>query len=147
MGGVGMIAVGTIGVPAIGTLQDMSFNRAVAVAAPEIHKEVAAEKTDGQFFNYQFIDKAKVASANLTEEQRKELTTIEGNKASAWQNRRPPATMCVCYFILIAYFQSKGGYSAESAPATPPKTKSLPVAYPPRWKPRDRFKTEAERCG
>jgi hypothetical protein len=115
MGGVGMIAVGTIGGPAIGTLQDMSFNRAVAVAAPEVHKEVAAEKTDGQFFNYQFIDKAKVASANLSADQREQLTTIEGDtKQSALSKIAVlPATMCVCYLILIAYFQTKGGYQAE----------------------------------
>ncbi len=115
MGGVGMIAVGTIGGPAIGTLQDMSFNHAVAVAAPEVHKEVAAEKTDGQFFNYQFVDKAKVASANLSAEQREELTTIEGDtKQSALSKIAVlPATMCVCYLILIAYFQTKGGYQAQ----------------------------------
>jgi hypothetical protein len=115
MGGVGMIAVGTIGGPAIGTLQDMTFNRAVAVAAPEIHKEVVAEKTDGQFFNYQFIDKAKVAAANLTEDQRAQLTAIESDtKQSALAKIAVlPAIMCVCYLILIAYFQTKGGYTAQ----------------------------------
>jgi MFS family permease len=33
--GVGMISVGTIGLPAIGTLQDVNVNQAVAVQAPE----------------------------------------------------------------------------------------------------------------
>ncbi|HEX3602017.1 MAG TPA: MFS transporter [Lacipirellulaceae bacterium] len=115
MGGVGMIAVGTIGGPAIGTVQDMTFNHAVAVAAPEVHKEVSAEKTDGQFFNYQYIDKAKVASANLTADQREQLTTIEGDTKQAALSKIAvlPATMCVCYLILIAYFQTKGGYQAE----------------------------------
>ena len=59
MGGVGMIAVGTIGSPAIGTLQDVDFNRAVAVAAPEVHAKLVAQK-DGLFSKYQYIDKTKV---------------------------------------------------------------------------------------
>ena len=52
-----MIAIGTIGGPAIGTLQDIDFNRAVAVAAPEVHAKVAAEK-EGLFSKYTFIDQS-----------------------------------------------------------------------------------------
>ena len=48
MGGVGMIAVGTIGSPAIGTLQDVDLNYALTQAAPAVHAKLAAEK-DGLF--------------------------------------------------------------------------------------------------
>jgi MFS family permease len=110
--GVGMISVGTIGGPAIGTLQDVTFNRAVKQDLPELHNTIAHEAT-GAFFNYQAIDKA--ATANLPAEQRAELTAIE---SSTKQHALAyiavlPAIMCICYLILIAYFQTKGGYTAQ----------------------------------
>ena len=56
--GVGMIAVGTIGGPAIGTLQDIDFNRAVAQAEPAVHEKIVAEK-EGLFSEYQYVDPKK----------------------------------------------------------------------------------------
>lgn len=114
MGGVGMIAVGTIGGPAIGTLQDIDFNRAVAVAAPEVHAKVAAEKS-GLFSTYTFIDQTKVEAAGLTPDQLTELKTLESQTSQQALAKIAvlPVIMCVCYLILIAYFQTKGGYQAE----------------------------------
>jgi MFS family permease len=112
--GVGMIAVGTIGGPAIGTLQDIDFNHAVAVAAPEAHSQVAAEK-EGLFYDYQYVDKTKFDVAGLTDSQRAELTEIESDvKQSALTKiALLPVIMCVCYLILIIYFRTRGGYRAE----------------------------------
>jgi MFS family permease len=112
--GVGMIAVGTIGGPAIGTLQDTMFNRAVAEAAPAIHERVVDEK-DGLFTRYRFVDKAKFAAAGLTESQLAELTAIESEtKQHALAKIAVlPVIMCVCYLVLIAYFRSRGGYQAQ----------------------------------
>lgn len=112
--GVGMIAVGTIGGPAIGTLQDTTFNHAVAQAAPEVHEEVVAEK-NGLFTEYQYIDKAKFSDARLTQSQLDELTVLESQtKQHALAKIAVlPAIMCVCYLVLIAYFKSRGGYRAE----------------------------------
>ncbi len=114
MGGVGMIAVGTIGGPAIGTLQDVDFNKAVAVAAPEVHSKLAAEK-DGLFSKYQYIDLAKIDSAGLSTEQATQLKDLETEtkQHALAKIATLPAIMCVCYLILIAYFQSKGGYQAQ----------------------------------
>jgi MFS family permease len=114
MGGVGMIAVGTIGAPAIGTVQDVDFNRAVAVAAPEVHAKVVSTK-DGLFSKYEYIDKTKVEAADLTEAQKAELTKLEtGTQQHALAKIAVlPLIMCVCYLILIAYFRSRGGYQAE----------------------------------
>ena len=112
--GVGMIAVGTIGGPAIGTLQDIDFNRAVAQAAPDIHAQVAVEKP-GLFSEHQVVDKAKFADIGLNETQLAEITKLETNvkqKALA-KIAVLPVIMCVCYLILIAYFKSRGGYRAE----------------------------------
>jgi MFS family permease len=112
--GVGMIAVGTIGGPAIGTLQDIDFNRAVAAAAPEVHSEVVAEKS-GLFSTYQAIDKVKFDSAGLSSDQRAELTALESaTKQQALAKIAVlPVIMCGCYLVLIAYFRSRGGYQAQ----------------------------------
>jgi hypothetical protein len=112
--GVGMIAVGTIGGPAIGTVQDMDLNRAVQAASPELHSKITAEKA-GLFSKYEAIDPAKVAAANLTPEQQAELATLtsETKQHALVKIATLPAIMCVCYLILIGYFQAKGGYKAE----------------------------------
>ena len=110
--GVGMISVGTIGLPAIGTLQDIDVNQAVVSQAPELHQTVAATK-EGMFREYEFVDPAKVPQ--LTEAQQEQLKSIQGpvrQKALA-KIAVLPAIMFVCYLILIAYFKSRGGYRAE----------------------------------
>jgi MFS family permease len=114
MGGVGMIAVGTIGGPAIGTLQDVDLNHALRQAAPAVQAKLVSEK-DGLFSKYDYIDKAKVEGAGLTEAQKTELASLEtGTKQHALAKIAVlPVIMCVCYLILIAYFKSRGGYKAE----------------------------------
>jgi MFS family permease len=114
MGGVGMIAVGTIGGPAIGTLQDMDLNYAVAQAAPEVHSKLVAEK-DGLFSKYEYIDRAKMESAGLSQAEQAQFTGLETEtKQHALAKIAVlPAIMCVCYLILIGYFASRGGYKAQ----------------------------------
>jgi hypothetical protein len=110
--GVGMIAVGTLGGPAIGTLQDMDFNRAVLSEAADAHSLVAREST-GAFFDYQSIDKAKYRQ--ISPEQVNRLTGIERvTKQHALAKIAVlPVIMCACYVVLIVYFKSRGGYQAQ----------------------------------
>jgi MFS family permease len=110
--GVGMIAIGTIGGPAIGTLQDRDLAAAVARDMPS---EYPALKSEGQglFFKTEKIDKEKVAA--LPETERKELESIQKvTKQHALAKIAVlPAIMCVCYLGLIVYYKSRGGYKAE----------------------------------
>jgi MFS family permease len=110
--GVGMIAVGTLGGPAIGTLQDINFNQAVQAQAPAIHEQVARE-SKGAFFNYQSVDKAKFESLSAADVE--ELTAIERvTKQHALAKIAVlPVIMCICYLGLIVYFKSRGGYQAQ----------------------------------
>lgn len=112
--GVGMIAVGTIGGPAIGTLQDVDLNRAVATAMPDVHASVVADKK-GLFKEYQYVDKAKFVAAGLSESQITELTTIESQTKQQALAKIAilPVIMCGCYLALIAYFRARGGYQAQ----------------------------------
>jgi MFS family permease len=110
--GVGMIAVGTIGGPAIGSLQDVTLNQAVQQQMPAVHASITHD-AKGTFFNYQAIDPA--AAAKLTAEQAAELATIQTStkqRALAYIAVLP-AIMLVCYLVLIAYFKSRGGYKAQ----------------------------------
>jgi hypothetical protein len=110
--GVGMIAVGTIGGPAIGTLQDITFNRAVAEKMPAVHASITHDAT-GTFFNYTAINPKAVLE--LPADQAAELSAIQSTtKQHALAYIAVlPAIMFVCYLILIAYFRSKGGYKAQ----------------------------------
>jgi hypothetical protein len=112
MGGVGMIAVGVLGAPAIGTLQDIDVNQAVAVQAPDLHSSVAGVNK-GLFFEYPFVDPQKVET--LTEEQSNQLKAIQApvKQHALAKIAVLPAIMCVCYLALIAYFKSRGGYQAQ----------------------------------
>lgn len=112
--GVGMIAVGTIGGPAIGTLQDVDINRAMAAAAPEIHAQAVAEKP-GLFEKYEYFDKTKLEELNLPAEEMKRLAAIESDTKQHDLAKIAvlPLIMFCCYMVLIIYFRAKGGYQAE----------------------------------
>jgi hypothetical protein len=110
--GVGMIFAGTIGSPAIGTVQDRNLAAAVEQAMPEAYPSLATTTT-GQFFNFPTIDKAKLTS--LPEDQ---LAKFDGIQRETKQLALAdiavlPAIMFVCYMVLIMYFKSRGGYQAQ----------------------------------
>jgi len=113
MGGVGMIAVGVLGGPAIGTLQDIDVNKAVAVQAADIHAATAGTNTKGMFFEYEFVDPEKAALLN--DAQKEQLKAIQGpvKQHALAKIAVLPAIMFVCYVILIIYFKSRGGYQAQ----------------------------------
>jgi MFS family permease len=110
--GVGMIAVGTLGATAIGTVQDTGFNQAVQEQAADVHETVAATK-EGLFSEYEYIDRTKYAQ--LDDAQREQLEELERPvKQHALEKIAIlPAIMFVCYLMLILYFKSRGGYRAE----------------------------------
>lgn len=110
--GVGMIAVGTIGGPAIGTMQDRDFTSAVAHALPDVQPQLIKQEK-GLFFGYDAIDQNKVAKqSEAVQTQIKEIQGQTKQRALA-KIAVLPAIMCVCYLILIAYFKSRGGYKAQ----------------------------------
>ncbi len=110
--GVGMIAIGTIGGPAIGTLQDHTLNAAVAQELPAAHAQITHEEK-GLFSPYEAIDRTKLV--NLSQADQAKIDAIQqGTKQHALAKIAVlPAIMCCCYLLLIAYFKSRGGYQAE----------------------------------
>ncbi len=110
--GVGMIAVGTIGGPAIGTVQDQDFTQAVAMHLPAIHSQLEKEE-NGLFFKYTAMDKSKIAEQPAEVQKQLEAIQAKTKQQALVKIAILPAIMCVCYLGLIGYFKSRGGYKAE----------------------------------
>jgi MFS family permease len=110
--GVGMIFAGTIGQPAIGTVQDRNLATAVAKDMPMQYSELK-KVAKGQFFDYETIDATKAAALPEIAKQRfgdiQRATKQEALATIAVL----PAIMCVSYLGLISYYKSRGGYKAQ----------------------------------
>lgn len=109
--GIGMLTVGIIGGPLIGKMQEDSARVAVTEQMPGVYEQVQKES---EYFlgNYTAVDDDKLkALAAEQEEQAGEV--IKSAKQGALAKVVVfPLFMLVCYLILIAYFQTQGGYSA-----------------------------------
>lgn len=114
MGGIGMLAVGILGFPFIGFLQESTATSKLKGSAEAVYESVTVEK-HYLLGNYRAIDPAK--SATVTDEKStaaiKEATT-EGQFSALGKMALFPAFMLVCYLALIAYFRTKGGYKPVS---------------------------------
>ena len=117
--GVGMISVGVLGGPILGTIQDKSLDARLAADAPQIHNVVAGEPHDAYLMSFRTIDRAKVTE--LPEAQRlvvEEITTANSQRTLA-TFAILPAIMFFCYVGLILYFKAQGGYRQVELSAAP----------------------------
>lgn len=111
--GIGMIAVGVLGFPIIGALQERTAVTELKASDPATAQSVLIEK---KLFGqpYEAIDPDK--SAKVSEASGKEAVA-NANKAGQFDALAKmalfPTFMLVCYLILFAYFRSKGGYRAR----------------------------------
>lgn len=112
LSGVGMIFAGTIGQPAIGTVQDQTLAAAVAQAFPQRYPELS-KNVAGQFYDYHALEPARVAA--LPDEARRQVEQLQRQTKQAVLAKIAvlPAIMCVCYLVLIAYYKSRGGYKSQ----------------------------------
>ncbi|MCC7423365.1 MAG: hypothetical protein IT428_24070 [Planctomycetaceae bacterium] len=129
--GIGMLAVGTLGFPGIGILQENAQQAAIAkneTLAKEIpglvengQVQPLVKKTKYELLSYSAIDDAGVKALveKLPESERepaqKHFTQVRerSTQGALLYMAFFPAFMLVCYVILIAYFKAKGGYKAE----------------------------------
>jgi MFS family permease len=113
-GGVGMLAVGVLGAPFIGLLQENAVNTNLKANQPAIYEQVKAEKMkDSVFGSYESLDENKIEA--LPKADQKSITDLEDSakKSALAKMAIFPCIMLVCYLILIGYFRSKGGYEAQ----------------------------------
>lgn len=112
--GIGMIAVGVLGFPFIGALQEKTASEELTSKAPQMAETILVKKTY-LLGEYNAIDPEKKA----------ELTAPEATEALAAADKAGqfgalgkmvmfPMFMLVCYFGIYFYFRMKGGYKPVS---------------------------------
>ncbi len=122
MGGIGMLAVGILGFPFIGFLQESSATAKLHTSDAALHQTVSVEKKY-LLGNYQAIDPVK--SAAVIDDKAKETlktAATTGQFSALGKMAFFPAFMLAGYIALIVYFKGKGGYkpveiSGGSTPA------------------------------
>jgi len=112
-GGVGMLAVGVIGAPLLGIIQDSRIDKDLAGKKPEIYAKVSGEPKASVFGSYKPIDPAREDA--LADDEKGEVEAIKNvaKKEALSTVAIFPIVMFVCYCGLLAYFRSKGGYKAQ----------------------------------
>lgn len=116
--GIGMIAVGVLGFPLIGALQERTASSDLRRNAPTVAQEVLVEKPY-LGLTYDAIDPKKAAAMTAPKAK---TALAAADKAGQFDTLAKmaafPAFMLVCYLGLFMYFRSKGGYKAQEL-ATP----------------------------
>jgi MFS family permease len=127
--GIGMLAVGTLGFPYIGTLQSaknidalVASDAAQSLALVQDGKLAAVtEKSIYKIIPYSAVDQAKIDAAIAAkpaaeQDKLKEdvKTAVDRSNQKALGNMAAfPGVMLIGYLALILYFRSQGGYKAE----------------------------------
>jgi MFS family permease len=110
VGGIGMLAVGILGAPFIGYLQESSATKQLETANPALYQTVTVQK-NYLLGAYQAIDPAKSSAATGDKEQETIASaTTTGQFSALGKMALFPIFTFVCYLALILYFKSKGGY-------------------------------------
>jgi len=114
MGGMGMLAVGVIGNPLLGNLQDRELDQRLAEQRPELHQQIMDEQQVSVFGPYRPIDQEELAS--LPEEEQSVISMFQdAAKKNALKTVAIfPTIMLVCYVGLILYFRARGGYKPKT---------------------------------
>lgn len=127
--GIGMIAVGVLGNPFIGYLQENKASEELRANSAAVAQDVLKESSYmGR--KYESIDpKVKDEIASLKKQEEKEpgsISAAQKEKITAVDDADTigkldalskiaffPAFMLACYVVLFLYFKAKGGYKAE----------------------------------
>lgn len=104
--GIGMLAVGILGGPVIGKMQESG-----AVASVAKVSQADLTKTSSYFLgDYQAVDMDKVAALPAEESAKVKEAATKGKQVSLRSIAIFPVFMLLAYIGLILYFRSKGGY-------------------------------------
>ena len=110
--GVGMLAVGTLGNPLIGMVQDRNIDQVLRSREPQLHARVMVEK-HAMLGNYLALDETKLETLSDQERETIQALVREARQATLRQIAVLPAIMFICYVGLIIYFVNRGGYQAQ----------------------------------
>jgi MFS family permease len=110
IGAVGMISVGTLGGPLLGTLQDASLDQNLRRASPALHAALV-EPTQNKFGLYfQPLDKAKIETLSGPDKAVVDEVTAQTKQAVLAKIAILPSIMFLCFLGLSLFFWKRGGY-------------------------------------
>jgi MFS family permease len=107
---VGMISVGVLGNPLLGTTQDHFLDKRLAEQNPALHEKIAAPAQTKYGLTYQPLDQMKIETLTAAEKEEVQKALEANNQATLAQVAALPAIMCLCYVGLIVFFKCRGGY-------------------------------------
>jgi MFS family permease len=110
--GVGMLAVGVLGQPLIGAVQDRDFAHIIKERDPALAEQVLTQK-EGMFGTADSLEQEKFDKLDVKPKEIVEQAVIESKQGTLAKIAVLPAIMFVCYVVLFLYFRSKGGYEAQ----------------------------------
>jgi hypothetical protein len=124
MGGMGMIAVGALGAPFLGAIQDQNIDRALQTTQPAIHAQIAGEPQTFPLIRgvgvgpttigpYRPIDRVKEAALPAAEKATADAIIGEYKQKTLTQFAYLPMIMAVAYVLLFVYYRSQGGYKVQ----------------------------------
>jgi MFS family permease len=129
--GVGMLAVGIIGAPFMGNLQDQNIDANLSAQAPGLHQQVMEPKSS-LFGDYLGINPTAVATLAPAEQQQIAQVSEASQKQALRTIAILPVLMMLFYVALLLYFRTRGGYRPaefDTTPTghTPPRVATTPV--------------------
>ncbi|HVU26287.1 MAG TPA: MFS transporter [Verrucomicrobiae bacterium] len=110
VGGIGMLAVGILGAPFIGYLQETSATHELRASNPALYQTVTVDKSY-LLGSYQAIDPVKSAAVTDNQSQADIATaTTTGQFNALAKMALFPTFTLTCYLVLFFYFKLRGGY-------------------------------------
>ena len=110
MGGIGMLAVGILGAPFLGYLQESSATKELAAANPALYQTVTMEN-NYLLGKYQAIDPVKSAAVTDAASTATIASAKTAGQFSALGKMALfPIFMLAGYITLLVYFRTRGGY-------------------------------------
>jgi fucose permease len=107
---VGMISVGVLGNPLLGTIQDHSLDQRLVAEDRGLFERIAAPPETKYGLTYQALDQTKIDALPQNDKKALEEVQKANNRATLAKVAILPVIMCLCYVALIVYFRSRGGY-------------------------------------
>ena len=110
MGGIGMLAVGILGTPFFGYLQESAATRELAATHPALYQTVSV-KAGYLLGSYEAIDPVKSAAVTDPADQTALATATTDSQLDALGKMALfPVFTLACYLTLLLYFKARGGY-------------------------------------
>lgn len=110
LGGIGMLAVGILGAPFLGYMQESSTTHQLQAANPALYQQVTMKK-NYLLGEYVAVDPEKKAAV-ADEKSQAEIKSAEtaGKFSALGKMAMFPLFTFICYLALIVYFKTMGGY-------------------------------------